>query len=394
MALDAKNHGVSVFKTSANGRKFETVPTATWGVVCTAEDADQAYFPLNKPVYVVNIDDAIAKAGLKGTLKRTLTALGSQGNFGGIVVRVAEGSTEAETTANVIGTVLPDGTRTGLEALKLAKSLKLPAPKIFAVPIYDTLPVANALANLALKMNGFAYVSDHSPTIQESVAYRVQFGSGNVMLLSNSFTDLDVDTGEYYSGYETAYALSRRAWLDKNIGWHVSIGWGNFAGPEGLVYQRTHSVTDSECDTQFLFLNGGITSCVIDGGAKFFGNNSCSEEASEMFECYTRVGQILAETMQEGLKQFLDLPMNVRNIREMLNKIDQKLKELTRFELIAGGEAKFDILDNPPEAMVAGDIMQSWDYAPFPPMQNIKGKQVFDGEKYMALLAASVATTL
>ena len=99
MALDAKNHGVSVFKTSANGRKFETVPTAIWGVVCTAEDADQTYFPLNKPVYVVNIDDAIAKAGLKGTLKRTLTALGSQGNFGGIVVRVAEGSTEAETTA-------------------------------------------------------------------------------------------------------------------------------------------------------------------------------------------------------------------------------------------------------------------------------------------------------
>ena len=50
-----------------------------------------------------NILAAAGKAGTKGTLARSLDAIAAQTNPATVIVRVAQGATEAETTSNVIG---------------------------------------------------------------------------------------------------------------------------------------------------------------------------------------------------------------------------------------------------------------------------------------------------
>jgi phage tail sheath protein FI len=52
---------------------------------------------------------ASGKAGESGTLARSLDAIADQAKPVTVVVRVAQGETEAETTSNIIGGVTADG---------------------------------------------------------------------------------------------------------------------------------------------------------------------------------------------------------------------------------------------------------------------------------------------
>ena len=69
------HHGVQVLEINDGTRVISTVSTAIIGMVCTASDADAATFPLNTPVLITRVQNAIAKAGKKGTLRAALQAI-------------------------------------------------------------------------------------------------------------------------------------------------------------------------------------------------------------------------------------------------------------------------------------------------------------------------------
>lgn len=94
------HHGVRVTEVNDGTRTVSTVSTAIVGMVCTAGDADAATFPLNEPVLITNVQGAVGKAGVKGTLAAALQAIADQSKPVTVVVRVAEGDDEAETTSN------------------------------------------------------------------------------------------------------------------------------------------------------------------------------------------------------------------------------------------------------------------------------------------------------
>ncbi|MDO9795402.1 phage tail protein, partial [Glaesserella parasuis] len=98
-------HGVRVLEINEGTRPIRTIATAIIGMVCTADDADSATFPLNKPVLITDPVAAIGKAGTQGTLARSLDAIGDSVKTPVIVVRVAHDENADTLTANVIGTV-------------------------------------------------------------------------------------------------------------------------------------------------------------------------------------------------------------------------------------------------------------------------------------------------
>ncbi|ENR0226166.1 hypothetical protein KIV35_21805 [Enterobacter roggenkampii] len=103
------HHGVRVVEVNDGNRPILTVSTAIVGMVCTGDDADAYVFPLNKPVLLTDVLTASGKAGESGTLARSLDAIADQAKPVTVVVRVAQGETEAETTSNIIGGVTADG---------------------------------------------------------------------------------------------------------------------------------------------------------------------------------------------------------------------------------------------------------------------------------------------
>ncbi len=59
------HHGVRVVEVNDGTRSISTVSTAIVGMVCTADDADAATFPLNQPVLITNVQCAVGKAGAR-----------------------------------------------------------------------------------------------------------------------------------------------------------------------------------------------------------------------------------------------------------------------------------------------------------------------------------------
>ncbi|PVF71913.1 phage tail sheath family protein [Proteus mirabilis] len=95
------HHGVRVIEINEGTRPIRTISTAIVGVVCTADDADEKTFPLNKPVLLTDVSQAIGKAGKTGTLASTLKALQIRLNPSRCGA-CRQGESEAETTTNIM----------------------------------------------------------------------------------------------------------------------------------------------------------------------------------------------------------------------------------------------------------------------------------------------------
>ena len=102
--LDTYLHGVEVVELNTGSQNIKTVATSVIGVVCTADDADESTFPLNTPVLITDPLSLLEKAGKKGTLKRTLNAIGGIVKTPTIIVRVADSKEESTLTAKIVGT--------------------------------------------------------------------------------------------------------------------------------------------------------------------------------------------------------------------------------------------------------------------------------------------------
>lgn len=148
------HHGVRVLEVNEGTRTIRTVSTAVVGMVCTADDADAATFPLNTPVLITDVLTASGKAGETGTLARSLDAIADQSKPVTVVVRVEQGETEAETTSNIIGGVTAQGKRTGMKALLTANNQLGVKPRILGVPGHDTQAVASELLSVAQSLRG------------------------------------------------------------------------------------------------------------------------------------------------------------------------------------------------------------------------------------------------
>ncbi|MCE1919775.1 phage tail protein, partial [Enterobacter ludwigii] len=116
------HHGVRVQEINEGTRTITTVSTAIVGMVCTGPEADEKTFPLNTPVLITDVSLAIGKAGKTGTLPQALKAISDQSKPVTVVVRVAQGETEGDTTTNIIGTTTSEGKKTGIQALLAAQS--------------------------------------------------------------------------------------------------------------------------------------------------------------------------------------------------------------------------------------------------------------------------------
>jgi phage tail sheath protein FI len=194
------HHGVRVTEINEGTRPIRMVSTAIIGLVATAADADADFFPLDRPVLVTNVRAALAKAGTSGTLRQSLQAINDQCDPVVIVVRVAPGAgadaeaIEAATNTNVIGGN-SGGNYTGLQALLAAHAQLGVKPRILGAPGLDTQPVAAALAVVAKKLRGMAYVyANGAQDVDDAVLYRDEFGDRELMIIWPDFVAWNTDT--------------------------------------------------------------------------------------------------------------------------------------------------------------------------------------------------------
>lgn len=373
-------HGIRVTEINEGVRAMATAATAVIGLVSIADDADAATFPLDTPVLVDDVTKAIGKAGATGVLAPALEAIADQASPPVVVVRVAEGDDAAETQANIIGTTTAGGQLTGMQALLGAESQLGYRPRILGVPGYDNQQVATDLATVAQKLRGFAYTAAQGDTVAELTAYRQNFSAREQMLIWPEFSD--------FAGSAIARAMGLRSKIDTQTGWHKTLSNVAINGVTGLSHPVPFSILAGETTTASLLNDADITVLARMNGYRFWGNRTCSDEPLFAFESAVRTAQVLQDTIAQGLVWAIDKPILPGLIRDILETINAKFRELKAQGRIIGAEAMFREADNSPAAMAAGKLVFDYSYTPCAPAESIGINQRITDRFYAQLLAA------
>jgi len=383
------HHGVRVLEINEGTRVISTVSTAIVGMVCTAEDADATLFPLNTPVLITDVLAASGKAGKKGTLARSLLAIAEQTKPVTVVVRVAEGKDEAETTSNIIGGADENGKYTGMKALLAAQAELGVKPRILGVPGHDNQEVATALAGICQQLRAFGYISAYGcKTVSDAIKYRANFSQRELMLIWPDFINWNTTTNSSDIAFATARALGLRAKIDQETGWHKTLSNVGVNGVSGISASVFWDLQTAGTDADLLN-EGCVTTLIRKDGFKFWGSRTCSDEPLFQFENYTRTAQVLADTLAEAHLWAVDRPLTPTLIRDMIDGIKAKFRELKSAGLIIDGDCWYDESANDKETLKAGKLFIDYDYTPVPPLEDLTLRQRIT-DRYLANFTATV----
>jgi phage tail sheath protein FI len=343
--------------------------------VCTASDADPTLFPLDTPVLLTNVQTAVGKADKQGTLAASLQAIADQTKPVTVVVRVAEGDNEAATTSALIGTTTASGQYTGIKALLAAKSRLGVVPRILGVPGLDSQAVASALIAVAQQLRAFAYVSAWGcKTKEEAVAYRANFGAREAMLIWPDFQHWDTVASATAAAPAVARALGLRAKIDQQVGWHKTLSNVPVNGVTGISADVFWDLQNPATDANYL--NGNeVTTLINEGGFRFWGSRTCSEDPLFAFENYTRTAQVLADTMAEAHLWAVDKPMHPSLVRDIVEGINAKFRELKAQGYLIDGQCWYPDDINSKDTLKAGKLYLDYDYTPVPPLEDLTLRQ-------------------
>nr|WP_314583845.1 phage tail sheath protein [uncultured Pseudomonas sp.] len=382
------HHGVRVLELNQGTRSISTVSTAVIGMVCTGSDADATTFPLDTPVLLTNVQAAVGKAGTKGTLAPSLQAIADQSKPVVVVVRVADGANAAELQSNLIGGVVA-GRYTGMKALLAAKAQLGVTPRILGIPGLDTQTVTTALLPIAKQLRAFVYASCYGcATKEDAVAYRNQFTARELMLHWPDFLAWSTADNKTVTAAATARALGLRAQIDQETGWHKTLSNVAVAGVTGVSKDVFWDLQNTATDSDYLNSNE-VTTLINHEGYRFWGSRTCSDDALFTFENYTRTAQVLADTMAEAHFWAVDRPMHPSLVRDIVEGINAKFRELTRQGYLLGGECWYDADANDASTLKAGKLWLDYDYTPVPPLEDMTLRQRIT-DRYLADFATRV----
>ncbi|WP_375592124.1 phage tail sheath protein [Chitiniphilus eburneus] len=384
------HHGVRVVEISDGTRPIRTINSAIIGLLATASDADAEAFPLDTPVLITNVQAAIGKAGVQGTLAAALDAIVDQANAAVVVVRVAEGVDDAATTSNLVGTTTAEGRYTGAKALLAAQASLGVKPRILGAPGLDSLPVTTELVAIAQKLRAFVYASCwECKTKEEVAAYAQGFGARELMLIWPDFTSWNTATNATDTAHAVARAMGLRARIDNEVGWHKTLSNVPVNGVTGLSADVFWDLQDPTTDANYLN-EKGITTLIRFSGFRFWGSRTTSADPLFPFENYTRTAQILADTIADAHLWAVDQPMTPTLIKDIVEGINAKFRELRALGYIVDGTAWYDPEINTEDTLKAGKLYIDYDYTPVPPLENLMFRQRIT-DRYLLDYAARIA---
>lgn len=366
----SRHHGITANEFTHGVRAISDISTAIIGMVCTADDADNAAFPLNTPIFHTSAYNVLGKAGEKGTLAKSLDAIVDQADAQIVIVRVPESDNADTLKANVIGSAT-GGNYTGLKALRRAKAITGQTPKILGVPEMDSQDVVTELVGLAQATRAFVYASaGGAENISEVTSYRQNFGQRELMLIDNDFLAFDTTAKTNKPAATIARVLGARAKLDTQIGWHKSISNTEINGVSALKYGRTFDLLDKNCDANTLN-NSDVTTLIRENGFRVWGNRTCSSDPMLAFEVAVRSAQIIQETIASAFLWAMDKPMHPSLIEDIIMGINAKLAEYVNKGYILGARVFLDKGKVTPQAIQAGQFDFDYEWTYVPPLENM-----------------------
>nr|DAU52939.1 MAG TPA: sheath tube [Caudoviricetes sp.] len=404
-------HGVETIEITKGARTITTVKTAVVGIVGTApiEDVDDEYKTVNTPTLILNEVEAVKyfgnhKAGY--TIPQALEAIFDQGAGIAIVINVfnpdKHESVENVKISDINGAIdAVTGKRTGMQAFEDCYSLFGYYPKTIIAPVFcEDTAVVTEMNTICSKIRAMGIVdAPVGATVQDVIKGRGPQGEINF----NTSSERIILCYPHLKVYDSAsdsiklQPYSQRlagviAAKDVDKGYHWSPSNTEIKGIVGIERQLTSMINDPTSEVNALNECGVLTVFNSYGsGFRTWGNRSASYPSNTHptnFISVRRTADILHESVEYSMLQFLDFPIDNGLIDSICETVNQFIRTLIGRGALIDGKCTFNPDKNPASELANGHLVFDIEFMPPTPAERISFESFINIELLKSLGAS------
>ena len=368
-------HGVEVSEITSGPRTIRTTKSSVIGLIGTAPDADNAFFPLNKPVLIVGSRREAAKLGTTGTLPMAINGIFDQIGAMVIVVRVDAGEDEAETIANIIGGVdAQTGDYKGVQAFLSAESIVHAAPRVLIAPGFthqrpnnQANPVISSMLVIADRLRAVIIADGPNTNDQEAITWRNDFGNARVYVV-DPWVKIFIDSEQVVP--PSPYIAGLIARSDNENGFWWSPSNQEIYGIVGTARPVDFTLGDANCRANFLNENE-VTTIIRQEGYRLWGNRSCSSDPKWAFLSVRRTADLINDSLLRAHMWAVDRNITRTYLDDVVESVNAYLAHLKALGAILGGQCYPDPELNTPANIAQGKVYFDFDFTPPYPAERI-----------------------
>lgn len=363
-------HGVTVTNVDTGARSIALPSSSIIGLCDTYVPGPTASALPNEVRLITRESEAVAAWGADAAITKAAKAIFSRAKAVIVACGVAKVADGALQTSAIIGGVLADGTRTGLQALLDGKSRFNAQPRLLIAPKHSaTLAVATALDGLAGKLRAIAIIDGPNTTDEAAIEYRENFGSKRVFLVDPGVKTWDTELSATVDAPASAWVAGLFAWTDTEYGFWASPSNKEFVGLTGTGRPIEFLDGDETCRANLLN-NANITTIIRDDGYRLWGNRTCSADAKWAFVTRVRTQDMVMDAILYGHKWAVDRSITKTYVSDVTAGLQNFMTDLKNQGAVINFEVFADPELNTASQLAQGKVFWNIRFTDVPPAEN------------------------
>ena len=363
-------HGVTVTNVDTGARSIALPSSSIIGLVDTFTPGVGATAKANDLVLITSEREAVAAFGPASAITQACKAIYTRAKAVIVACGVAKLADPAEQTSSIIGGVLADGTRTGMQALLDGKSRFNAQPRLLVTPKHSaTQAVGTALVALADKLRGIAIIDGPNTTDEAALAYAENFGAKRAYLVDPGVQFWDTTADATVNAAASAWVAGLFAWTDNEYGFWASPSNKEFVGITGTTRSVEFLDGDESCRANLLN-NANITTIIRDDGYRLWGNRTLSSDPKWAFVTRVRTMDIVMDAILYGHKWAVDRSITATYVKDVTEGLENFMRDLKAQGAIINFEVYADPELNTASQLEQGKVYWNIRFTDVPPAEN------------------------
>ena len=363
-------HGVTVTSVDTGARSIALPSSSIIGLVDTFTPGAGATAKANDLVLISSEREAVAAFGADSAITKACQAVFTRTKAVIVACGVAKLTDAAEQTSAIIGGVLADGKRTGLQALLDGKSRFNAQPRLLVAPKHSaTEAVGTALVALADKLRGIAILDGPNTTDEAAIAYAAGFGAKRAFLVDPGVQYWDNGEQATVDAPGSAWVAGLFAWTDSEYGFWASPSNKSFVGITGTTRPVEFLDGDDGCRANLLN-NANIATIIRDDGFRLWGNRTLSSDPKWAFVTRVRTLDIVMDAILYGHKWAVDRSITATYVKDVTEGLQAFMRDLKNQGAIINFEVYADPELNTASQLEQGKVYWNIRLTDVPPAEN------------------------
>lgn len=367
-------HGVTVTNVDNGARTIAIPSTSIIGLVDTFTPGpgvdSTPTAKANDLVLITSEREAIAAFGAGSAIANACQAIYTRAKAVIVACGVTKVEDAAAQTSAIIGGVLADGTRTGLQALLDGKSRFNAKPRLLVAPKHSsTLAVGTALVGLADKLRGLAILDGPGTTDEAAQAYAAEFGARRAFMVDPGVKYWDTIDSATVDAPASAWTAGLFAWTDAEYGFWASPSNKEYVGVTGTTRSVEYLDGDETCRANLLN-NAKIATIIRDDGYRLWGNRTLSSDPKWAFVTRVRTMDIVMDAIQYGHRWAVDRSITATYVKDVTEGLQAFMRDLKNQGAIINFEVYADTELNTASQLEQGKVYWNIRFTDVPPAEN------------------------